>query len=214
MHQGQQKDTNEQMQSLILYFGLAFLIIVLIIMIYFKSFRQGLLVIIMMPLGVMGAIWGHGIHGQPISMMSLWGIVALSGVVINDAIVFMAKYNQNLEKGMSILEGVKDAGMSRFRAIFLTTVTTTAGLMPLILENSPDARMLIPMAISLAYGIMFGTIFILIILPVFVILSNKVHFKWKRLFNKELTKPEDVESAVINMKIEQTLSKNMSKEFD
>ncbi|MCD6367189.1 MAG: efflux RND transporter permease subunit, partial [Bacteroidales bacterium] len=152
IHQGQQKDTNEQMQSLVLYFGLAFLIIVLIIMIYFKSFRQGLLVIAMMPLGIMGAIWGHGFHGQPISMMSLWGIVALSGVVINDAIVFLAKYNQNLEKGMKILDGVKYAGMSRFRAIFLTTVTTTAGLMPLILENSPDARMLIPMAISLAYG--------------------------------------------------------------
>jgi multidrug efflux pump subunit AcrB len=164
MHQGQQKDTQEQMGSLVLYFGLAFLIIVLIIMIYFKSFRQGMLVIIMIPLGVLGAIWGHGIHGQPISVMSLWGMVALSGVIINDAIVFLAKYNQNLEKGMKIIDAVKDAGMSRFRAIFLTTVTTTAGLMPLILENSPDARMLIPMAIALAYGILFGTLFILIIL--------------------------------------------------
>ncbi|MBE9467480.1 MAG: efflux RND transporter permease subunit [Bacteroidetes bacterium] len=214
MHQGQRKDTSEQMQSLILYFGLAFLIIVLVIMIYFKSFRQGLLVIAMMPLGIMGAIWGHGFHGQSISMMSLWGIVALSGVVINDAIVFLAKYNQNLEKGMTILNGIKDAGMSRFRAIFLTTLTTTAGLMPLILENSPDARMLIPMAISLAYGIMFGTVFILIILPVFVVLSNKVAFEWKKICNKQVSKPEDVETAVINLKIEQALSKNMSKEFE
>jgi len=87
MHQGQQKDTSEQMRSMILYFGLAFLIIILIIMIYFKSFRQGLLIIAMIPLGFIGAIWGHGIHGQSISMMSLWGMVALSGVIINDAIV-------------------------------------------------------------------------------------------------------------------------------
>ena len=214
MHQGQQKDTNEQMGSMMLYFGLAFLIIVLIIMIYFKSFRQGLLVIVMVPLGVIGAIWGHGIHGQPISMMSLWGMVALSGVVINDAIVFLSKYNQNLQKGLSVLESVKNAGMSRFRAIFLTTVTTTAGLMPLILENSPDARMLIPMAIALAYGILFGTMFILIILPVLVVVTNRATYSIRKLRTKEAIAHEDVETAVINQKIEDALSMNMAKEFD
>jgi multidrug efflux pump subunit AcrB len=214
MHQGQQKDTNEQMGSMILYFGVAFLIIILIIMIYFKSFRQGMLVIAMIPLGVIGAIWGHGIHGQPISMMSLWGMVALSGVVINDAIVFMSKYNQNLEKGMKILDAVKDAGKSRFRAIFLTTVTTTAGLMPLILEGSPDAQMLIPMAIALAYGIMFGTVFILIILPVIVVLTNKATFAIRSVSSKEPMVAEDVETAVINAKIEETLSLNMAKKFE
>jgi len=214
MHQGQQKDTNEQLGSMMLYFGIAFLVIVLVIMVYFKSFRQGLLVIAMIPLGVVGAILGHGIHGQPISMMSLWGMVALSGVVINDAIVFMAKYNQNLEKGMKILDAVKDAGMSRFRAIFLTTVTTAAGLMPLILEGSSDAQMLIPMAISLAYGILFGTVFILIILPVLVVLFNEMVFALRSLHAKEPLQPEDVETAVINAKIEETLSRNMAKEFD
>ncbi|MBN1116106.1 MAG: efflux RND transporter permease subunit [Bacteroidales bacterium] len=214
MQQGQVKDAKEQESSMILYFGMAFLIIVLIIMIYFKSFRQGILVVMMIPLGIVGAIWGHGIHGQSISMMSLWGMVALSGVVINDAIVFLAKYNQNLEKGMKIFPAVKDAGKSRFRAIFLTTATTTAGLMPLILENSPDARMLIPMAISLAYGIMFGTLFILIILPVLVVLSNQLAYWYKKLWTKEPIEPEDVETAVINAKIEKTLSMNMAKEFD
>ncbi len=214
MHQGQQKDTNEQMGSMMLYFGLAFLVIILVVMVYFKSFRQGLLVIIMIPLGIVGAIWGHGIHGQPVSMMSLWGMVALSGVVINDAIVFISKYNMNLEKGMKIIPAVKNAGISRFRAIFLTTITTTAGLMPLILENSQDARMLIPMAISLAYGIMFGTVFILIILPVLISLTNTATLFYKRLRSKEMLAPEDVETAVINLKIEQTLSKNMAREFD
>nr|MDA3853320.1 efflux RND transporter permease subunit [Bacteroidales bacterium] len=214
MHQGQQKDTKEQMGSMMLYFGLAFLIIILIIMVYFKSFRQGMLVIIMIPLGIVGAIWGHGIHGQPISMMSLWGMVALSGVIINDAIVFMAKFNQNLERGIKLMDAVKEAGMSRFRAIFLTTVTTTAGLMPLILENCPDARMLIPMAISLAYGILFGTLFILIILPVLVVMVNAVSRK-VRGFNSEFPlSPEEVEPAVKYAAIDKTLSVNMAKEFD
>ena len=214
MQQGQQKDTNEQMGSMKLYFGLAFLVIVLIIMVYFKSFLQGVLVTAMIPLGLVGAIWGHAIHGQPISMMSLWGMVALSGVIINDAIVFLAKYNLDLEKGTKILDAVKNAGSSRFRAILLTTITTTAGLMPLILENSPDARMLIPMAISLAYGILFGTFFILIILPVLVILTNKMVYTIKKRFSDEELKPEDVETAVINAKIEATLRENMAKKFD
>ncbi len=214
MHQGQQKDTQDQMHSMMLYFGLAFLVIILIVMVYFKSFRQGLLIIIMIPLGFIGAIWGHAFHGQPISMMSLWGMVALSGVIINDAIVFMSKYNQNLENGMKVYDAVKNAGSSRFRAIFLTTITTTAGLMPLILENSPDARMLIPMAISLAYGIMFGTIFILIILPVFIIITNKATVIFRGLFSDKEIIPEDVETAVINAKMEKTLSQNMAKTFD
>ncbi len=213
MHQGQQKDSKEQMGSLVLYFGLAFLVIILVVMIYFKSFRQGLLIIVMIPLGIVGAIWGHGIHGQPISMMSLWGMVALSGVIINDAIVFMAKFNQNLQKGMYVLDSVKEAGMSRFRAIFLTTVTTAAGLMPLILENSPDARMLIPMAISLAYGILFGTLFILIILPVLVMVFNAISRKIGGFRSGVTLTPEEVEPAVKYAKIEETLSINMAKEF-
>jgi len=183
-------------------------------MIYFKSFRQGIIIIAMIPLGFVGAIWGHGIHGQPISMMSLWVMVALSGVIINDAIVFIARYNQNLEKGMKIIEAVKDAGKSRFRAIFLTTVTTTAGLMPLILENSPDARMLIPMAIALAYGILFGTVFILIILPVLLVLNNKLSVFVKKVRRIEIADAESLEPAVINANIEKTLNENMAKSFD
>jgi predicted RND superfamily exporter protein len=112
------------------------------------------------------------------------------------------------------MDAVKEAGMSRFRAIFLTTVTTTAGLMPLILENSPDARMLIPMAISLAYGILFGTLFILIILPVLVVMVNAVSRK-VRGFNSEFPlSPEEVEPAVKYAAIDKTLSVNMAKEFD
>ena len=215
-HQGQQKDVGEQMSSLILYFGLAFLIIVLIVMIYFKSFNQGFMIIMMIPLGIIGAIWGHGIHGESLSMMSVWGMVALSGVIINDAIVFMAKYNQNLEEGMKVKDAVRHAGISRFRAIILTTITTVAGLMPLILEKNNDAAMLIPMAITLAYGIMFGTFFILVLLPVLILINNKfmmftAKFKYK-FKGKEIT-PENVEPAVLNREMEKVFEKNMAKKI-
>jgi multidrug efflux pump subunit AcrB len=214
MHQGQQKDTNEEMGSMITYFGIAFLIIVFIIMLYFKSARQGILVLMMIPFGVLGAIWGHGIHGETFSLMSMWGLVAMSGTIINDAIVFMSKYNQNIVKGMTVAKASFEAGKARFRAIFLTTVTTTAGLMPLILEGSSDARMLIPMAISLAYGILFGTFFILILLPHFIQLSNRLHLNWVRLVKRQNPKPEDIEVALVNHRIDQMLKKNMAIEFE
>jgi len=211
--QGQQKDSQEQLQSMALYFGIAFLIIVIIIMIYFKSFSQGLLVVAIIPLGILGAIWGHGLHGEPVSMMSLWGFVALAGTVINDSIVFISKYNSNLKEGMKIKEAVIHAGKSRFRAIFLTTVTTFVGLMPLILANSPDSKFLVPMAISLAYGILFGTIFILLLLPVMLLLTNKVKLSVKKLFGNKDATPESVEVAVVNQKIDENLQNAMEKEF-
>jgi multidrug efflux pump subunit AcrB len=211
MHQGQQKDTNEEMDSMVKYFGVAFLIIILIIMIYFKSFTQGLIILAMIPFGVLGAIWGHGIHSTPFSLMSLWGVVALTGTIINDAIVFMAKYNQNMQKGMKLRDGVVDAGRKRFRAILLTTITTTSGLMPLILESSADAGMIIPMAISLAYGILFGTLFILFILPHLILMFNRLNLNLRRVFKGEVLEPEMVEVAVINRQIDETLERNEGK---
>ena len=211
MHQGQQKDSNEEMSSMVKYFGVAFLVIILIVMIYFKSFSQGLIVLAMIPFGIMGAIWGHGIHGQAFSMMSLWGVVALTGTIINDAIVFMSKFNQNMKNDMLLKEAVTEAGRKRFRAILLTTLTTTAGLMPLILESSADAAFIVPMAISLAYGILFGTLFILFILPHLILLVNqvKVHMKWIRTGQKP--EPEMVEVAVLNQQIENALESNKDK---
>lgn len=213
MPQGQQKDSAEQMESMMIYFGIAFLIIVIIIMVYFKSFRQGMMILMMIPLGFLGAIWGHGIHGQPISMMSLWGFIALSGTIINDAIVFMSKYNQNLVDGLNVYDSIIVAGKKRFRAIFLTTVTTVAGLMPLILANNPDARMLVPMAIALAYGILFGTVFILLVLPILISLFNSANMSINRMLGNKDVSPESVEVAVINHQMEETLRVNMEKEF-
>jgi len=217
VYQGQQKDTSEQMGSLGLYFGLAFLLMVLTVMIYFKSYNQGMMVILMIPLGVAGSILGHGIHGEPLSMMSLWGMVALSGVVINDAIVFMSSYNSNLEAGMTVHDSILEAGISRFRPILLTTITTVAGLMPLILESNPDAAMLVPMSISLAYGILFGTFFILILLPVFIKANNSILYRWGKITLRSkhpdlVVTREMVEPAVRYLKVAQRLEENIIEE--
>jgi len=213
MHQGQRKDTGEEMAGLLYYFGLAFLIIILIIMVYFKSFSQGFIILLMIPFGVLGSLWGHAIHGVQFSLMSLWGVVALSGTIINDAIVFLSKFNGNLLDGLSFKESIREAGRRRFRAIVLTTATTTAGLMPLILEGSADAKFLIPMAISLAYGILFGTVFILMILPHFILMTNAFKRKLKKLRTGQDLKPEEVEVAIVNQQIENTLKNAMEKEI-
>ncbi len=212
--QGQQKDSAEQMGSMVLYFGIAFLIIVLIIMIYFKSFSQGFMVLIMIPLGILGAVWGHAIHGEPVSMMSLWGFIALSGTIINDAIVFISRFNQNMVRGMKLMDAIIDTGKSRFRPILLTTLTTYVGLMPLILANNPDARFLVPMSISLAYGILFGTMFILLILPVVMLGFNQLNVSFHKIKGDKEANAESVEVAVINHNIDLTLKTNMEKDFE
>ncbi len=211
-YQGQRKDTQQQMNSLTKYYSIAFLVIVILIMVYFKSFRQGAIILLTIPLGFMGAIWGHGIQGQPMSMLSLWGMVALTGTIINDSVVFMAKYNQLLVEGYEVYKSAMEAARARFRPLFLTTVTTFAGLMPLILEGSPDAQFLIPMAISVAYGILFGSIFILLTLPILIVLFNRFQMEMKKLAGKKEVTPRSVEAAVINYQIDQRVEQALKDE--
>jgi len=179
-YQGQQKDSEEAAGEIMLYFGTAFALIILIIMIQFKSATHGLIVVMMIPLAWLGSAWGHGIEGIPVSMLSAWGMVALAGVIVNDAIVFLDKYNLNLTEGQTVEQAVYNAGIARFRPIILTTFTTSVGLYPIIFETSFQAQFLKPMAISLAYGVLIGTAFILLFFPVIILVrtSIKVYFKW------------------------------------
>ena len=149
----------------------------------------------MIPLSLLGVFWGHGIHGKPVSLMSLWGMVALTGVIINDAIVFLAKYDGLLLEGKKVSEAVLEAGKVRLRPIILTSLTTTIGLFPIILEKSVQAQFLIPMAISLAYGIAIGTVFILIFFPVLIMLL--IDFRVYREFLWTGNKPEKEEVEVV-----------------
>jgi len=200
-YQGQQKRSDEAMAEMIKLFGTAFAVMVLIIMVHFKSFLQPMIVLAMIPLAILGAIWGHGIEGLPVSILSMWGMIALSGIVINDAVVFLSKYNSNLLEGQLVKEAVYNAGIARFRAIILTSVTTVVGLYPIILEKSFQAQFLKPMAVSLAYGVFVGTTFILLFFPVYILVLNdiKVWFAW--LLTKERPTPESVERVIIDSKV-------------
>ncbi len=199
-HQGQEKRSNEAMAEMKKYFGVAFIIILLTLMVHFKSVWQAIIVLMMIPLGWLGATWGHGIEGKLVSMLSAWGMVALSGVIINDAVVFLAKYNSLLLEGKKIKEAVFEAGLSRFRPIVLTTITTSLGLYPLILESSFQAQFLIPMAISLAYGVLFGTAFILILFPVLILCLNDVKVLMKKMWTGIKPTNEEAEIVIINSK--------------
>ncbi len=201
VYQGQARDSAESVAQIQKLFAVAFAIIILILILHFKSVSHMTIIIMMIPLSFLGAAWGHGIHGQPISILSAWGMVALSGVIINDAVVFLSKYNSLLLEGQKVEDAVFNAGIARYRAILLTTITTTVGLFPIILETSFQAQFLIPMAISLAYGVMIGTGFILIFFPVLILTLNDVKLWIKNLFSEKEITPEEIEPALIYSKV-------------
>ncbi len=147
-------------------------VMVIIITLHFKSLYQALMIFLVLPAGIAGAIIGHGIVGIPVSLLSIFGMIGLLGVLVNDSIVFMDRYNAVLQNGLSVKEAALEAAKSRFRPILLTTVTTVAGLLPLISETSMQAQFLIPMAVSLAFGVMFGTLTILFFFPTALMFGN------------------------------------------
>ena len=118
------------------------------------------------PFGLVGAIWGHIIMGLDLTLISMFGIVALTGVVVNDSLIMIDFINRTRREGHPLAKSILLAGQRRFRPIMLTSVTTFAGLMPLILEKSLQAKFLIPMATSLGFGVMFATFITLILVPI------------------------------------------------
>jgi len=196
--QGQQKESQRNMKDLMILFPLAFLAIIFILMINFKSFEQPFIILIMIPIAVLGSVWGHGIHGKPLSILSLWGIVALTGVIVNDAVVFLAKFNLLITEGNKVKDAIVMAGKARLRPIILTTVTTSFGLFPLILEKSFQAQFLIPMGISLVYGVALGTMFILLFFPALIMVLNDFRRVLRQLWHGRKFEPEEVEIAYLH----------------
>jgi len=205
--QGQQKESQRNMADLLFLFPMAFLAMVFILMIDFKSAEQPLIILVMIPISILGAIWGHGIHGKPLSILSLWGVIALSGVVVNDAVVLLSKYNSLIVEGVKVKAAVLEAGKSRLRPIILTSITTAFGLYPLILEKSFQAQFLVPMAISLVYGVIFGTFFILLFFPALIVVLNDVRRFIKETWSGQKIEREHVEVAWIHAhrKIDNTI---------
>ncbi|MTI32455.1 efflux RND transporter permease subunit [Xanthovirga aplysinae] len=197
---GQSRQSQKAMEELMTYFGGAFIAIFFVLLLNFRSFYQSVLIMTMIPLGFIGGVIGHGIEGIQVSLLSAWGLIALSGVIINDAVVFLDKYNLNLKKGMKVMDAAFHAGIARFRPIMLTSITTIAGLYPIIKETSFQAQFLIPMAVSVAYGVLIGTFIILLFFPVVIVSFNDVR-KWaKWLWEGEKPTPEEVERVIIDQK--------------
>jgi multidrug efflux pump subunit AcrB len=191
--EGQAKFGKEVGSSISKGFALAFAIIIIILLIHFRNSGQVIIVILIIPLAAVGSMWGHMFHDKILSLMSLHGIIALTGVIINDSVVFLSRYNDYVREGNSIYESTILAGKSRLRAILLTSVTTTAGLMPIIFETSIQAQFLIPMAISLAYGVLFGTILLLLLFPVMIIVANDIRRLIAYIRTGEVKSREDVD---------------------
>jgi multidrug efflux pump subunit AcrB len=171
--QGEQREQQEFLGAMLQRFGMALLAIYALLAIPLRSYVQPFIIMSAIPLGMVGAIWGHLLTGYDLSMFSVIGLVALSGVVVNDSLVLVDWVNQRRREGVELGEAVRTAGSARFRPILLTSVTTFAGLAPLLLERSVQAQFLIPMAISLGFGVLFSTAVSLLLVPaIYLILDD------------------------------------------
>ena len=171
--EGQQEQTEESLQSLFIGFGVAMLAMFFLLTVEFRSYVQPLIVMAIIPFGSIGAIMGHGLMGLPITLFSIFGLVALTGVVVNDSIVLIDFINRRIDAGVPLNQALLDAGGRRFRPVLLTSITTIAGLTPILLETSFQAQLLIPMATSLSFGLMLATVLVLFLVPTFYFLCAK-----------------------------------------
>ena len=178
--EGQYREANKTIESSKVVFPLALFLIFCTIGFIFRTYSQPFLLLLLIPFSLTTVAWGHLLHGFPINVISLLGIIALIGILVNDGLVLISKFNSNLRDGMTFDDSIFNAGKERFRAIFLTSITTIAGLAPIILEKSFQAQLLKPMAISIAYGIGYATFLTLILLPILISFTNslKVNFTW------------------------------------
>lgn len=148
----------------------------LCIAVVFRSVSQSAMVFLLIPFAFIGVVGGHWLMGKPVSILSGLGVIALIGILVNDALVYIATYNDFVKEGRTQWQATYDASISRFRPIVLTSITTVAGLLPLLYEKSTQAQFLIPMGISVAFGLMLITVIILLLLPAFIIILNRI--KW------------------------------------
>ena len=200
--EGQNREATKITDSVAAIFpGILFLIYVVIVF-AFRSFSQPFVLLALVPFSLIGVAWGHYLHGFSMSILSYLGIIGLIGIVVNDGLVFTNKFNSFLKAGLPFNEALYETGRARFRAIFLTSITTIAGLAPLMLERSLQAQFLIPMAISIAYGIAVATVLTLFLLPIFLSTVNGLKVSLKQLTTGKKPTREEVERAIKELKVE------------
>jgi multidrug efflux pump subunit AcrB len=192
--EGSQAEMRESTQALWGGFVLAMLVIYALLAVAFGSYVQPLIVMGAIPFGLVGAVLGHILLGYDLSLVSLMGVIALSGVVLNDSLIMVDHANKH-QGERSAFEAIRAAGVRRFRPIILTTLTTFGGLTPIILETSSQARQLIPMAISLGFGIVFATAIILVIVPCLYMVLDDVKAKLAEAFGRTASSTPAVQGA-------------------
>jgi len=213
-YEGQNREANKLTRSAKTVVPIIILLIYMTIAFTFRSYSQPLLLLFMIPFSFIAVAWGHWIHDLPINILSALGIIALIGIMVNDGLVLIGKFNSYLRDGLSVDQALTKAGRMRFRAIFLTSLTTIAGIAPLLLEKSRQAQFLIPMAISIAYGIAIATVLTLIMLPILLSFTNDVKRRVHWLIHGELLPRERFERVTKEREfIEQWSEEPQPKQF-
>ncbi len=192
--EGEGKEQKESLDDIISGFVIALFLIYALLAIPFKSFSQPLVVMSAIPFGIVGAVFGHLLMGLNLSLLSLFGIVGLTGVVVNDSLVLVDATNRIRREGASVRDAITQGGALRFRAVILTSLTTFAGLTPMILERSLQAQFLIPMAVSLGFGVLFATFITLLLVPCGYVILDDMHNLVERLKVRILRREEPVEN--------------------
>ena len=153
--------------------GVALLAMFILLTVEFNSYGKPLVVMAVIPFGIVGAILGHAFMGLPLTLFSMLGLVALTGVVVNDSIVLVDFINLRIRSGVPLETAVVEAGQRRFRPVLLTSLTTVVGLLPILTETSFQAQLLIPMATSLCFGLMLSTLLVLVLVPTFYLIYGR-----------------------------------------
>ncbi len=194
--EGQGEQSRKVGSSAMRVLPITLIIMFAMIVITLRSFWQMVAVLLCIPLGFIGIGWGHWIHGVQISLFSFFGMIALIGVMVNDSLVLLSTFNDNMKGGMPFKAALRDAALSRLRPILLTSITTVAGLLPITLNKSFQAQFLIPMAITVAYGLAIATFVTLIVLPVLISALNDARRLLGWAWNAQTPTAESVEPAV------------------
>ena len=200
--EGQIRSQTETGNSLKFSGPIVLILMLTIILFTFRSLLQTLAVFVLIPFGFIGVGWGHFIHDFQLSMFSYFGMIALIGILVNDSLVFISKFNKNLKEGLKLDDAIQDTGLSRFRPIILTSITTIAGLAPLIFEKELQAQFLIPMAIAIAYGLILATLLTLVFLPAFLKVVNKMRYIKEWVFTGKKLNNEEREPAIKELEYE------------
>lgn len=203
---GESREQAKTMSTLIQVIAMIFMGIFFIILLTFKSVSQTIIIFVIIPFGGIGIGLGHYLMNTALSMVSLLGFTALIGILVNDALVFVTTFNDKIKEGQDFEQALFETGLSRFRPIVLTSVTTIAGLAPILLEKSQGAQLLIPMAISVAYGLLIVTVIILALIPSLLVVSNSIKVGVISLWEGQAIRKNEVEPSYPGRKSYQILT--------